>query len=61
VIFLVYDMVIADLREAISMAANDSYIARLWILVIERCILFYCEFEILILSTCGRSSVLANI
>jgi hypothetical protein len=43
------------------MAANDSYIARLWILVIDRCILFDCEFEILILPACSRSRVLANI
>jgi len=50
-----------DLRETISMAANDSYIARLWVLVIDWRVLFDREFEIIILSACSRPRILANI
>lgn len=54
-------MIVADLREAISMAANDRHIARFRILIIDRRILFDGEFEILIVPTCSRPRILANI
>lgn len=52
---------LADLWKSIGMAANNSHIARLRVLIIDRRILFDCELEILILSGCSRSRVFAYI
>jgi hypothetical protein len=50
-----------DLRKAISMATNDSHIARFRILIVDWRVLFDGEFEIIIVPTCSRPRILANI
>ena len=42
------------------MSTNYSHIARFWALIIDRRIMFDREFEIFILSACGRPGIFAN-
>lgn len=54
-------MNVTDLRETISMAANDGNIAWFGVLVINWSILFNRELKLVVLVVCGRSGVFANV
>lgn len=43
------------------MSANDSHVARLWILVVKWCILLDSELELIVLMVCSCSWVFAYV